>query len=321
MLKDKRGEFSFVWLFAIIAGTAFLVLAIYFAVQLGGAFKEGGDVQATKSLEILTNPLEAGFASTTTGKITFAKNTQINPSCYDEGLGYHLISTVSESEVLKNENPPRPTEVRINNKYIFAEQEFGKDFYVMSKPFTLGLDISDMLFISTRQYCFIEAPEDIQKEMIALNFNSIKIQGVNQTCSEDSINVCFGFYDLNNCDIFVEGTCTDNRYCESEFDTGYVEKDGERSYYLGNLLYGAIYSDTDDYECNVNRLLARSSEVFSIMRGKAEIMTSRGCNTLATEQLGIFSSTLRISDQGDLESIYVKSKQIEDLEEEGCDLW
>ena len=101
-MMNKKADFNFVWLFAIIAGTAFLILAVFFAVKLGGTFKTAGDVSLAKSLEVLTDPLQAGFASGSTGRITFQKSSQINPTCFnDDGFGYHLISVISEADFLK----------------------------------------------------------------------------------------------------------------------------------------------------------------------------------------------------------------------------
>ena len=74
--ESRRGQFNFVWIFAIFAGGAILALAIYGAVQTGDMMRFGSDTEAGKSISILTDPMQAGFAAKRlTFRGLFTRNT------------------------------------------------------------------------------------------------------------------------------------------------------------------------------------------------------------------------------------------------------
>ncbi|VVB79742.1 Uncharacterised protein [uncultured archaeon] len=319
---SKKGDFNFVWLFAIIAGTAFLLLAIFFAVKFGGVLKTAGDTSVSKSLEILTDPLQTGFVEAKTSKISFGVNTQLNPSCYDTGFGYHMLSTVTESDALKK-NPPTPIEIKIPNKYIFAQQSFGKDYYIFSKKFELGFPVADMLFISTTEYCLVNPPLRIKEEIMGLNPPKIKIQdSENNTCSEKTTRVCFGYAD--NCNMTVSGTCFNSNECKDQYETGTVSKDDGNVNYIGDLLYGAIFSNKDLYECNVKRLLYRTAQIADTYYEKANLMDARGCSTNLNADLDSFSQQTINATAQDLPTLFQVGKQLQmkkEAERGGCGVW
>ncbi len=317
---SKKGDFNFVWLFAIIAGTAFLILAIFFAVKLGGTFKTAGDVSIAKSIEVLTDPLQAGFASSSTGKISFQVNSQIIPTCYDTNFGYHMFSVITESDALKN-NPPTPVEIKIPNKYIFAQEDFGKDYYVFSKKFELGFPVTDLLFVSTKEYCLVNAPKRIKDEILGLNLKSLRVQdNINNTCSDETIRVCFGYGE--GCNMTISGNCFDNNYCEDQFETGFIQKGTQSLGFSGNLIYGAIFSDQYLYECNVKRLLYRTSQIAEVYHEKANLMDARGCNTLLNTDLTSLSQITINATSQDLPVLFKIGKQLANKEDkEACGLW
>jgi len=49
--------------------------------------------------------------------------------------------------------------------------------------------------------------------------------------------------------------------------------------YVGNLMYGAIFSDKLVYDCNVRRLMYRAAKISEGFSKKTDIMDARGCNT------------------------------------------
>ena len=90
-------------------------------------------------------------------------------------------------------------------------------------------------------------------------------------CTSEMPLVCFGFSQRTEqkCDIIVVG-CKKDRdpLCEYDYYYGYVTNKGSsaRKHYLGGLLYAAIYSDPDIYECNVKRIakrLEKQAKVFT----------------------------------------------------------
>jgi len=270
-MLDKRGQFNFVWIFAIIAGGTILVLAIYGASKVGDTQRFQTDTEIAKTLAIITDPLQAGFAEGSFGKISFRQETKINNLCIDGNFGRHKISASTRSDVGNAWNIPGE-EVPIHNKYIFSsERATGKEYYVFSKPFNFPYKVADLTMLIPLDYCLVNAPEEIAEE---INFNIKKIQIEN--CSEDGlVNVCFGTG--NDCDITVYGSCMTG--CDSVYAEGTVEKAGATMKYVGNLMWAAIFSEREIYECNVKRLMYRTGKLAEEFSDKADLMDARGCNS------------------------------------------
>jgi len=80
------------------------------------------------------------------------------------------------------------------------------------------------------------------------------------------------------------------------FEEGYVVRDGEMMDYFGSLIYGAIFADSDTYNCNIVRVGSKISALASVYDAKADFVVTRGCSS---------------SIQGDLGNLYVASGNIE----------
>ena len=312
----KKGEFGFVWFFAIIAGIAILLLSIYGATRMGGSLRAETDAEVAKKLTILTDPLEAGFTSATKGTIMFQQNVWIGNSCNDFGFGETSLSARSESEIGKKYlDTTIPTIVK--EKYIFGKDEdTGKVFYVVSKSFDFPYKVADFLILisDSKKYCFRDASDDVRKELVSLDVPVISFDN----CSDDSVKVCFG--DETNCDIVVTGGCDD---CQDLFDSGVVEmEDGELVNYVGNLLYPAIFSSKDNYECNVHRLLYRGSVVAKILARKAALMNARQCSTNLEPVLYGWSLALENATVNDMVGMYPMAIELEESSKwEVCGVW
>jgi len=314
MIRDKKGQFNFVWLFAIIAGGAILVLAIYGATKVGDTQRFQTDTEVAKSLAIITDPLQAGFAEGSFGKIYFRQETRINNICLDGGFGRHKISASTRSDVGNEWNLPGE-EVPIYNKYIFSsERSTGKEYYVFSKPFSFPYKVADLTILIPEKYCLVNAPEELSEE---INFNVKNIQIEN--CSESGmINVCFGTG--NDCDITVYGSCMSG--CDSVYNEGTVEKLDSTMNYIGNLMWAAIFSERAIYECNVNRLLYRTGKIAEEFADKADLMDARGCNTNLRPDLLMWSEitvNASVNDLGSLSSMAETLGNKNDRED--CGLW
>jgi len=313
-MGNKSGQFNFVWLFAIIAGAAILVLAIYGATKVGDTQRFQTDTEIAKELAILTDPLQAGFAEGSFGKITFKQETRINNICIDGNFGRHKISASTRSDIGEPWNIPGE-QVSIHNKYIFSlGGASGKEYYVFSKPFYFPYKVADLTMLIPDDYCLVNAPEEISDE---INFNMKKIQVEN--CSDKGlINVCFGVG--NDCDIEVHGLCMTG--CDSVYDQGTVEKFGAEMKYVGNLMWAAIFSEREIYECNVNRLMYRAGKIAEEFADKADLMDARGCNTnLKPDLLTWAGLTINagVDDLMDLNSIGETLDKNDDLA--GCGIW
>lgn len=318
---SKRGEFNFVLLFAIVAGTIILILAIYGAIRTGGSLTTQNEAELAKSLEIVTDPLQAGFAEAATSRIVFKKDTKISNSCDSySGFGDNIISIQTKSSI-GDEWTIDPLEYTIHNKYLFSDSSVGKTFYVFSAPFETGFKVADLLFITPKKYCFVFPPEEIEDQISGLMVSNIglRLQNGNNTCDKEAETVCFN---TAGCNITVIPKCNEAR-CGSEYDFGIVTNaDGRQVAYSGGLMIGAIVSDVETYECNVKRLTYRASKIASVLSQKIDLMAMRGCDSLLKSDLIAFSSMLQNASAKDLESIYYTSNDLIKKEQrEGCGLW
>jgi hypothetical protein len=321
----KKGDFNFVWLFAIIAGTAILLLAIYGAVKFGTTTSKVQSTELARLVTIATDPMQAGFAAVGKSTIKLPKETVFEVECVqDSHFGYNTLSA------LIRERPNRDFEVsgipiRTNNKYLFVSDKPGKEFYVFSMPISFAFRIADVVIMDSQEYCFIGL-DDSNLEGIK---NGLKTLGEKalfgaMNCTEDSVRVCFGIG--SNCDVIVRPGCTNPSFCENEFEIGVVEKEGNSLEYVGNLLYPAIFSERESYLCNVKRLLYRQSVLTNIYIDKSSHMSSRDCNSgLVNELRVLYDDSFRMSSNlisGDLKEIYIKGKSIKDRERGAqCGLW
>ncbi len=311
----KRGEFGFVWLFAIIAGVAILLLAIYAAVQMGGTMRVATDASITKQITSLTDPLEAGFTAATRGELNFNQPTIIRLECTDIGFGESIISANSKSEIGEDYSH-FVVSTHINDKYFFGSGlGEGETFYILSKSFNFPYKIADFLILipDKRNYCFNDAPRNIKDELEALKIPIVFFEN----CSDlDMIQVCFG---KENCDISVIGRCEG---CRDIYSKGIVRKRGRNFYYADNLLYPAIFSDKPIYDCNVKRLLYKGSVSAIVLARKASIMNARGCTTRMEPVLNAWSQTLENSNANDLLDLYSDAADIgEAARVEVCNVW
>ena len=122
------------------------------------------------------------------------------------------------------------------------------------------------------------------------------------SCSENSIKVCIGTI---NCDIKVNT------------NENSVEKNGEKKVYFEGdaLMYAAIFSDRATYECEVKRLMKRSSELSDIYKEKSLNLLNLGCSPFN----GLRNSFSSVESSSDLAFTAQDIKQVENTL--GCDLW
>lgn len=289
----KRGQFNFVWIFAILAGGTILVLAIWGAMQTGDTLRYGSDTKAAKSISILTDPLQAGFAEGSFGKIMFQQETRLNNICLADGrFGKNDISIASRSGVGSEWNLAGGAS-SVYNKYIFSkEKNEGFDYYVFSKPFEFPYKVSDLIFLTSGSFCFLNAPENIEDEILGLGIENIVLDN----CSSGDERVCFG--GGLDCDSIVYGSCSGN--CDSVYDYGVVSKGLGDLRYVGSLMWGAIFSDKAVYECNVERLMFRAGNIAEIFSEKADLMDARDCGTNLKGDLVVWADMIRNATSDDL---------------------
>ena len=308
MRNKKAFQISFAWLFAIIVGAFILFLAIYGVTKI---MKTGGDFTSARTgteIGILLNPLETGFESGRTSLLKMPVDTQIHNRCTDAGTFGKQIIKISQKNLGKWS--ATDVDVGFSNKYIFSDANVeGRNFLIFSKPFEFPFKIADLIYLTSSKkfYCFINAPSRIEDEISDLGQENL----YTENCPTDSINVCFGIYSGTiECDIYVN----ENRAS--------VEKGGEVVYYETDaLMYAAIFSDFDVYECQITRLLQRTNELINIYSDKNAIISLQGCSS-EVDLFTLKSDIDRFESSEDLGEIASIANYIDRQNNlESCKLW
>jgi len=266
---DKRGfQISFGWLFAIIAGAFILFLAIYATGKFVTMEEYELTTTTAKRMGILMNPLETSFESGTSSYMILPTRTRVYNGCDVSGLfGEQELSLSDES--LGKWTLPGAT-ISFQNKYIFSTNIVeGKKFYLFSKPFDYPFKVANLIFLSSSddEYCFIDPPEEIEDELLQFQQENLKL---GEECSNNTIKICFNSGPDCNMEVV---------YSDEEEGYGYVSKNGERLDFSGALVYGAIFSEKENYECQVKRLMKRLEQLSLLYYDKSRFISSRDCNS------------------------------------------
>jgi len=296
---DKKGfEFSFAWLFAIIVGAFVIFLAIYATTSLIGSSRYEGDTRTAAQLKTILSPIETNLEDSKFVGIGFPDETRIFNNCNEFGnFGSQKISTSTRSNVGKEWQMPGAI-IESFNKYIFSSNIVqGRKVHVFAKPLKMPYKIADMMFMYSGEYCFINPPDNIREEVEDLNLPGINITIDGKYCLEDSKKICF-FSSNKGCDVFVG------------------ENDVDGVYYQESLVYGAIFSDKEIYECQLKRLMKRNSELAQLYAAKTSFLSSKGCSSNLAGDLISYSDILKeFEDSSELNSIKFMSDEIGDENE------
>jgi hypothetical protein len=303
---SKRGylQISFGWLFAIIAGIVILFLAIYLSMKIIDRGTTTVDSKTTKEIEILLNPLETGFESEKTTTLTLPSGTRINNQC--DNYGEFGTQKLSVSQKSFNKYVDSGISNEFYNKYIFSEEYVeGKKFYISSLTFDMPFKIADLILITSNKYCFLDIPEEVE-EIIPFQENIITNE---EECSDKDIRVCFSRY-KQNCDIFVD------------YYNKYVEKNEERMYFEDRLLFAAIFSQKNIYECQVKRIMQRAEKLYSLYYNKANFIEDKCSNELSFDLISMENNAKNFEDSRDLEMIKTNAEILYEKNKWGdCSLW
>jgi len=310
MKKNKRGfQMSFAWLFAILAGAFILFLAIYGVTKV---MNIGGGITGAKTgkeIGILLNPLETDFESEKIVLLEMPIETRIyNQQSISGNFGAQKIRISQKNFGKWSETEISPS---FENKYIFSEDVVeGKDFILFSKPFKFPFKVADLIYLipAEKEYCFRNAPEEIEEEISDLGQNNLVIEN----CSSESVGVCFDW------------KVSVSLGCDIKVDTGRgeVEKGNQKMFYETDaLMYAAIFSDKSVYETQIERLMMRESGLLSLYDDKASILLAQGCSNEVN--LLLFRELIKnVKNSEDLAKI---AGIAEDIEKENndaeCKLW
>ena len=269
MNKKAFLQISFAWLFAIIVGAFILFLAIFASTSIIQTEQTSTDAQTAKEIGILLNPLETGFETGKTNSIIIPSETRIFNRCNNDGFFGRQIIKVSQKTF--GEWTDTNVDVGFSNKYIFSENFVeGKKFFLFSKPFEFPFKVTDLIYLTSaeKKYCFLNPPEQIEDEISSLNQENLLLTN----CDVNSVRVCFN--SNSNCDITVN------------YGSRYVDKNNERMFfYTDSLMYSAIFSEKEIYECQLKRVMQRAEQLSLLYIDKAEFISREGCNTNLNQEL------------------------------------
>jgi len=308
---NKKGvEFSFNWIFAIIVGAVILFLAIFFATRIISTGRYGVDTELAKELAIITNPLETGFAESRSQLIDLKLETRIYNDCSDRGnFGKSTISATTKSGIGKEWEKPGAG-IDLANKYIFSSSvEQGKELFAFSKKFNFPFYVSDLITMSSKSYCFINPPYNIENEILDLNIENVKIQGIDN-CTLQDIEVCFE----ENCEISV-------RSFSGNYEAGEVIKEDGSVVFVNELIYPAIFSDKEIYECNLKRLMKRVSQICSVYRDESEIIKDKCSSGIEADLESLRISSLNLNSSSQIVGIYGQAELLELRQNPSCEVF
>jgi hypothetical protein len=309
-MKKKAIEMNFAMIFSIVAGSAILFLAIYFAIGFADTGEKGTNAKIAAKVSILIDPLETNIGETRSTPILFSSKARIyNDRCDKEGsFGKQTIGVASS---MFGDKWSEPTYGKPQyNKYIFSNRiEEGKKFYVFVKSLDMPFKVSDIIIFISQDYCFISAPDDLRDELEDLGIEKFQFTDKKSNCSQDSKKVCFS--SSSGCDISVYG--------EYNLKVGYVSKEEKKLNYAGPLLYAAIFSSPEIYDCNVERLKKRLINLCYVYKDEIRILEKNGCNSELSSHL---DELINIASNSNLADLQEKAEQMEKINNAAqCRLW
>ena len=293
----------FGWIFAIVAGVVIIFLAIYFSTRFVSLQQTTVGTETSKQIGILLDPLETSFESAQTTSFTISPESRIYNIC--DSFGTFGTQTIQLSQSSFNQWKKTNIDVSFENKYLFSDSQVqGRTFFAFSKPFNLPFKVADLIYLtsSEKQYCFENAPSNIAEELNNLNQSNI----FTGNCPANSINVCFN--SGSSCDISVS------------YNANYLEKNGTRmDFYSDALMYAAVFSDKNVYDCQVKRLMERTHELISLYQNKISIILGKGCTSNLGGDLTQLDNALG---SGDINSIGSLADNLNaENENSQCTIW
>ncbi len=313
----KRGEINFVTLFAIIAGIFILVSIIYGATKISDTKAYESNTKIAKQISVFLDPLQVGFATSSKGLIDFNQNVKMKNICdnyTNAGMNKLSISTLNSKKQFSDFSVP----ISIYDKYIFSHEEIEDSLiYTISRKFSYPYEVSDFIILipSNTKYCFEDAPDKIIDSLSAFNLDNMLFSNCKD--DKDFIQICAG---SSRCDVEVIGLCNDFS-CSSKYDFGYIRKNRDYFYYVDDLIYPAIFSDIENYNCNLERLIYKTSLVAELYSLKSYEMYKRGC----VSNIDIDSwmdKTKKMKEITDIIGYYEDSLNLKSQNKiAGCNLW
>lgn len=327
---SKKGyEFSFAWIFAMFVGAAFIGLAIYSATQLIQMKQGEIDSQRAKQIGVILTPVETGLEEGKFATLAVRDETEIIGSCRPPSatnpFGSQLISVSSDFGFGKGIDSSGVNST-FHNRYIFSSKPLRGDeeFYALSKPFNFPFKIADMIIMWSDQqsFCFLSAPAEVRSEITALNMTNVFLTLQSSNCPQQSTHVCFS--SGADCDVIVNDQNNQGKVSKGAINLDYIKPSGPDKY---GMMYAAIFSDPDIYNCQLRRISARASELSAAYLEEARLLSvsPSPCASGLILPLDLYNSKFLAFSAGDLTDLNELSQAAENArsvnEVISCNLW
>lgn len=312
-MKNKKAmEMGFAWIFAILVGIVILFLAIYGAIQYVDISENEVTTKTAKALLNVIDEVQTTVQTASSERVPLSVETRIFTSCNTQGDFGNTVVEISERIGLGNQWSRKGGDVSSQNAYLFSEDIVeGKEIYFLIFQFNLPFKVGDITTVHSSPYCFVNAPDKIENEIKNLagsNPNLIVSSGIG-SCTPESTTVCFNSFS-SNCDIEVQ--------CSDDCDSGIVKKEGRNLFFTQKLLYGAIFASKENYQCNVERLIYRTSHLSEIYVKKSQLVSARGCDTGLRDELISLINTADSYER--VENLAILEDLAKDIERKNGDL-
>jgi hypothetical protein len=159
---------------------------------------------------------------------------------------------------------------------------------------------------ANENFCFVNTPVKIKNNLELLNQKNFHFT---PSCPEDSTKICF---DQTGCEISIN---TNSKTVKKNSQTVWYETEA--------LMFAAIFSDKELYECQVKRLLDRTKKLSKIYFEKSQNLNSINCNNAVKQALnGYVSSIDSYEVSSDLTDLYPLSYSMKNSNKySSCKLW
>ncbi len=299
-------DFTFTWMFAIIAGAVILFSAIYITTKLIGSSEIQRDTFVASELSNILSPIETNLEDSKYSLIEFTSDTRVFNDCSNSGVfGKQEISTASRGSIKEGWSKQSISKSSFN-RYIFSrevEETNNKKMHILASPLNMPFKIADVMIMHGGNYCFVSPPDDIKDNFLDLSSDGARDIGINissnvNLCPQNYTRVCFN---VNGCDINVN--------TQSQV----VKKYGKESYYYGDSLQlAAIFSDWKVYECQIKRLARRAGELGVVYKSKALYVEGSGCSNNLVSDLDSFVLATNINNSREFRQIVQIAKDLEE---------
>ena len=319
---NARGiELSFGWIFSLIVGGAILFLALYAASQLTDTERQVQQTFTAQELVIRLTPLTTTLESTSRpGNLSFSTQTRITPRCVIEKTDSFEEVRVASRSGIGQPWKENGLAVQAPMLYLFsATPSEGTTFNMLIKPVLLPFKVGDSIALWSGTACFVQPPAEVQEDISLFEEKGNAVMTVNrvQDCTRNSTTVCFAVAgnvpaSKSSCTVIVDVTAQT------------VEKQGHKVSYIEPLIYAAIFSEPNLYECNVQRLLRRADFLASIYSEKSALIASRsasGCSSALQGDLAIYRTLAQNGTSYSLAPLLAKARELNRANPDACPLW